>query len=79
MARPDPTPRWVRSALFIPAQRDDFLAKAASRRADAVILDWQAPAAGTYYLIAAADSDAVVAESAETNNIKYRSVAITAP
>lgn len=39
MACPDPTPRWVRSALFIPAQRGDFLAKAASRGADAVILD----------------------------------------
>lgn len=37
--RPDPTPRWVRTALFIPAQRADFLEKSSERGADAVILD----------------------------------------
>lgn len=39
MSSADAGGRWVRSALFIPAQRTDFLAKATTRGADAVILD----------------------------------------
>ena len=55
------------------------LAAGASQAGGATLVIPPQTAAGTYFVIAAADGDDVVLESLETNNTRSRSITISAP
>lgn len=42
-----------------------------------VLVDWTAPAAGRYQLVASVDPDNLIAESDETNNVAWRDIDVT--
>jgi subtilase family serine protease len=63
-----------------PSQMVSALATGASSTASIVVTIPVGTAAGTWYLLAVADAEAAVAESVETNNVRFvRAVQVTPP
>jgi subtilase family serine protease len=67
------------SDVLLGARSVASLAPGQGETGSASLLIPASTAAGTYYIIAKADGDDAIAESLETNNIRSRSISITAP